>query len=311
MPPQDKDDDDYQAIDRIYEMLSKDIMYLCLDMYGNYIVQCLLMEASPKVAQQLGDVIVANVLQFSLNFYGCRVVQCAMKHLSMDYRSKICDTLEPFALHCLQSQNANHVIDGLLTLPWRDRPAHAVQIHASICRHAPVLATHKYGVTVLKTALESDIAKNVSKEATQRLLQILGDLIYDEFGNYLIQSLIQSNLYGTRRAVHEFLLHCPLLTLSCDKFGSNVFETSLSNSTQKQIDAVITTFLQQCEAAGQIDEIVANVSMDRYGNYIVQKMLAMSSFRLRQLLFSHLAPHSAMLIESKHGRHTAKQLLGM
>ncbi|KAI8114604.1 hypothetical protein M9434_002725 [Picochlorum sp. BPE23] len=300
-----------QFINQMYDALSKDIVNLCLDMYGNYTVQCLLMHASPTVVASLGDMIVSHVVPLSLDFYGCRVVQRAMEHLPMEYRSKMCDALEPLALHCLQSQNANHVIDGLLALPWRDRPDHAVQIHASICRHAPVLATHKYGVTVLKTALESDIAKNVSKEATQRLLQILGDLIYDEFGNYLIQSLIQSNLYGTRHAVHEFLLHCPLLTLSCDKFGSNVFETSLLNSTQKQIDAVITTFLQQCQAAGQIDEVVANVSIDRYGNYIVQKMLAMSSFRLRQLLFSHLAPHSAMLIESKHGRHTAKQLLGM
>eukprot|EP00889_Picochlorum_renovo_P005749 jgi/Picre1/32779/NNA_008110.t1 len=85
----------------------------------------------------------------------------------------MCDTLEPFALHCLQSQNANHVINALLTLPRQDRPAHVGRMHASICEYAVVLARHKYGVTVLKTALESDISRNVSKAATQRLLDMM------------------------------------------------------------------------------------------------------------------------------------------
>ncbi|WPT17873.1 Pumilio-like protein 3 [Picochlorum sp. SENEW3] len=310
MPPHDdKDDDDYQAIDRIYQMLSKDIMYLCLDMYGNYTVQCLLMEASPKVAQQLGAVIVANVLQFSLNFYGCRVVQCAMKHLSMDYRSKMCDALEPFALHCLQSQNANHVINALMTLPRQDRPSHVGRMHASICEYAVVLATHKYGVTVLKTALESDISRNLSKAATRRLLDVVGELAYDEYGNYLVQNLIQANMWGVRRAVHEFLVQCPLLTLACDKFGSNVFETFLLNSNAEQSDAVIIAFLEQCRTAGNIDQIVVNIAINRYGNYVVQRMLMMSSIRVRQMLSRHLAPYRAMLMGSKHGRHIAKQLL--
>eukprot|EP00889_Picochlorum_renovo_P007422 jgi/Picre1/34452/NNA_001920.t1 len=219
------DDDDHHhgdddlVIDRIFDALSKDIVNLCLDMYGNYTVQCLLKEASPSVASQLGDVIVSNLLPFSLNFYGCRVVQCAMKHLSMEYREKMCDVLEPFALHCLQSQNANHVINALLRLPERDRPEHVVRIHASICHYALVLAKHKYGVTVLKTALESDIETEASKEGTRSVLEALGELVYDEYGNYLVQNLIQGNLYGSRHAVHEFLLQCPLLTSACDKLA--------------------------------------------------------------------------------------------
>eukprot|EP00889_Picochlorum_renovo_P008971 jgi/Picre1/36001/NNA_003458.t1 len=63
-----RDDDDDLVIDRIFDALSKDIVNLCLDMYGNYTVQCLLMEASPRVPSQLGDVIVSNLLPFSLNF---------------------------------------------------------------------------------------------------------------------------------------------------------------------------------------------------------------------------------------------------
>jgi hypothetical protein len=200
------DDDDDLVIDRIFDALSKDIVNLCLDMYGNYTVQCLLMEASPSVASQLGDVIVSNLLPFSLNFYGCRVVQCAMKHMSMEYREKMCDVLEPFALHCLQSQNANHVIDALLRLPESDWTEHVTRMHTSICHYAPILARHKYGVTVLKTALESDIGTDVSKEGTRSVLEALGELVYDEYGNYLVQNLIQGNLYGSRHAVHGFLL---------------------------------------------------------------------------------------------------------
>lgn len=301
-------DDDDLVIDRMFEALSKDIVNLCLDMYGNYTVQCLLMEASPAVASQLGDVIVSNLLPFSLNFYGCRVVQCAIKHLSMEYRVKLCDVIEPFALHCLQSQNANHVIDALLRLPHRDRPAHVTRIHASLCHHAPVLARHKYGVTVLKTALESDIATDVSKEGTRSVLEALGELVHDEYGNYLVQNLIQGDMYGSRHAVHQFLLQCPLLTSACDKFGSNVFETSLLNSNAEQSDAVIIAFLEQCQAAGKTDEIVTNIAMNRYGNYVVQRMLAVSSPQVRQMISRHLALQYTMLAGSTHGKHIAKKL---
>ncbi|KAI8111307.1 hypothetical protein M9434_004879 [Picochlorum sp. BPE23] len=304
----DDDDDDDLVIDRMFDALSKEIVNLCLDMYGNYTVQCLLMEASPNVASQLGDVIVSNLLPFSLNFYGCRVVQCAMKHLSMEYRKKMCDILEPFGLHCLQSQNANHVIDALLRLPESDRTEHVIRIHASLCFYAPVLAKHKYGVTVLKTALESNIGTDVSKEATRCLLGALGELIYDKYGNYLVQNLIQGSMHGCRQAVHKFLLQFPLLKLACDKFGSNAFETLLLNSTAEQSDAVILAFLEQCQAAGQTDEMVANIAMNRYGNYVVQRMLTASSPRVCQIMSMHLALHYAMLAGSKHGKHIAKKL---
>lgn len=299
---------DELVIDRMYEALSNDIVNLCLDMYGNYTVQCLLMEASPSVALQLGDVIVSNLLPLSLNFYGCRVVQCAMKYLSMEYRVSMCDAIEPFALHCLQSQNANHVIDALLRMPQRDRPEHVTRIHACLCHQALILSRHKYGVTVLKTALESDISADVSREATRCLLEALGELVFDEYGNYLVQNLIQRNMYGTCDAVHEFLLQSPLLTLACDKFGSNVFERSLLNSNPEQSDAVIIAFLRQCKDSGQSDEIVASIAMNRYGNYVVQRMLAVSSPRVRQMLSRHLAPHCTVLIGSKHGKHIAKKL---
>eukprot|EP00889_Picochlorum_renovo_P006564 jgi/Picre1/33594/NNA_001074.t1 len=272
-----------EASARIYQALAKDIVNLCLDMYGNYTVQCLVTAASRSVASQLGDVIVSNVLPFSLNFHGCRVVQCAIKNLSMEYRVKMCDALEPFTLHCLQSQNANHVIGALLR--------------------------HKYGVTVLRTALESDISPDVSKEATKHLLEALSDLVYDEYGNYLVQNLIQENMYGSRHAVHEFLLQCSLLTLACDKFGSNVFETSLLNSDPEQRDALIIAFLEQCQAAGQTDEVLANISTNRYGNYVIQRMLGVSSFRVRWMVSRHLALHCAMLAGSKHGKHIARKLI--
>jgi hypothetical protein len=171
------------------------------------------------------------------------------------------------------------------------------------------LAKHKYGVTVLKTALESDIGTEASKEGTRSVLEALGELVYDEYGNYLVQNLIQGNLYGSRHAVHEFLLQCPLLTSACDKFGSNVFETLLLNSTAEQSDAVILAFLEQCQAAGQTDEMVANIAMNRYGNYVVQRMLTVSSPRVRQMVSRQLALHYAMLAGSKHGKHIARKIL--
>lgn len=289
-------------------LLSDTMVNVAIDVYGNYVVQCLLQSKSDAVVKQLGDMAVQKALPLSLNFYGCRVMQAAIRFLPSEYIASICDAIEPFAIHCLQSQNANHVVNAILELPETQRPPKAVHIHASICKHALSIATHKYAFKVLQTALGSDISISVSNQTVDRIKQALFELSYDEFGNYLLQYMLESNCYGSRGAVIEFISRAPLLTLSCNKYGSNVLEKSLLHSTSQQSDMIVLQLLHQCRQAGPIDQILTNVTSNKYGNYVMQRVLAVSSPPTRQMICSYLMNHIDALMSSKYGRHITRHL---
>lgn len=288
--------------------LSAHLLNLSIDVYGNYVVQCLLQSQSQVVMKKLGDMVVEKALPLSLNFYGCRVMQAAIRHLPSEYIAKICDIIEPYAIHCLQSQNANHVVNAILELPEAQRSSKAVHIHASICKHAMSIATHKYAFKVLQTALGSDIGVVVSKQTVDRIKQALFELSYDEYGNYLLQYMIESNCYDSRGAVIEFMSRAPLLNLCCNKYGSNVLEKSLLHSTPQQSDIIVLQLLEQCRQAGSLDQILANVTSNKYGNYVMQRVLTVSSPPTRQLISSYLRNHINFLMRSKYGKHITKHL---
>lgn len=292
----------------LFSILSDTMMNVSIDVYGNYVVQCLMRSKSDTVVRELGDIVVQKALPLSLNFYGCRVMQAAIQLLPSEYVASICDAIEPFAIHCLQSQNANHVVNAILELPETQRPPKAVNIHASICKHALSIATHKYAFKVLQTALGSDISISVSKQTVDRIKQALYELSYDEFGNYLLQYMIESNCYGSRGTVIEFISRAPLLTLACNKYGSNVLEKSLLHSTSQQSDVIVLQLLHQCRQAGPVDQILANVTSNKYGNYVMQRILAVSSLSTRQIISSYLLNHMDFLMSSKYGRHITRHL---
>lgn len=54
------------------------------DVFGNYVVQKLFDNGSPKQREALASFLVGHAVQLSLQMYGCRVVQKALEFASID-----------------------------------------------------------------------------------------------------------------------------------------------------------------------------------------------------------------------------------
>ena len=124
-------------------------------------------------------------------------------------------------------------------------------------------------------------------------------LIQDQYGNYVIQHILEKGKPKDRQFVIG-KVKGNVLNMSKHKFASNVVEKCVSFGTaadRKEIlDEVITT---------KPDGTTALYTMmkDQFANYVVQKLLDVSSEQQRILLVTKIKPQLPSLKKYTYGKH--------
>eukprot|EP00890_Picochlorum_soloecismus_P000752 jgi/Picsp_1/1678/NSC_05152-R1_pumilio homolog 2 len=300
-----KDEDD--IVRAIHQALMPYIIELSSDTFGNYIVQKLLAHGKQDIKEQICSAIHDKIFPLSLHKFGCRVVQCAINNSSHEERELLATDFEPFTLHCIQSPNANHVIQAFMRLESEQKPEILEQMHATICKHAILLAKHEYGCRVLISALESDINADESLRIVRSLESEYIDLSQHEHANFVVQYLVESDAYEARDRVISCVLHSSICSLSCHKYASNLIEKSLIHGSVLQREKLIEAILQDCQSYGDgpIDLALATFATDKYANYVVKSAIQAAAPMEKQLLASYLRDHINLLSSSPYGRHLA------
>lgn len=302
------DQQDESFAEMLYNKLKKYQKYLSVDTYGNYVIQHLLQSKSTKIQNELGLMLEENLLPLSLNFHGCRVVQMAIKHLPAEFCDKSCSKIAPVALHCLQSQHANHVVKGFFSLQGDRMPKAIVSIHAMICKNSEHTANHIYGFKVLQAALGSGISPELSKATIQSMEKKIISLSCAEYGNYLVQYFIETDIYNSREMAISCITNAPVLLMTCHKFGSNVIEKAIVHGSHDQKSIIIHRMVQECSLSGSIETALLHIASNKFGNYVLQRIFEVASLQDRELLAPHLRPHSRVLSSSVYGKHLIKYL---
>lgn len=121
------------------------------------------------------------------------------------------------------------------------------------------------------------------------LLQATVQLAQDQYGNYVIQHVVEQGKPHERDAVYERLFP-HIVVLSQNKFASNVVEKMLLHCSAQQRGAIVEEFLRQPSRRSSSDGMVTAMTgdealrvceqsaleqmmQDQYGNYVVQKTL--------------------------------------
>lgn len=291
----------------MYQALMPYITELSSDTFGNYIIQKLSVHGEQDIKQEICSVIRSKILPLSLHKYGCRVVQCAINNASNEECVLLATDFEPFTLHCVQCPNANHVIQAFMRLKSEEKSEILRKMHATICKHAMLLAKHEYGCRVLISALESDINPDESTRVITNLESEYIELSQHEHANFVVQYLVESDAYGARDGVISQVLHSSICSLSCHKYASNLVEKSLIHGSVTQREKLIDAILQGCQNYGEesIDFALAKFATDRYANYVVKSAIQVAAPLERQLLASYLRDHIERLSSSTYGRHLA------
>lgn len=302
----DKYDDAFAEM--MYNKLKKYQKLLSIDTYGNYVVQHLLQSRSAMIQNELGLMLEENLLPFSLNFYGCRVIQMAIKHLPAKFCDIYCSKIAPVALYCLQSQHANHVIKAFFSLQGDRMPKDMKNIHEMICKNSEHIATHIYGFKVLQASLGSGLSPELSKATVLSMEKKVIALSCSEYGNYLVQYFIETDVYNSRDMAISCIINAPVLLMTCHKFGSNVIEKAIVHGSHDQKSLIIQRMVQECALSGSIDTALLHIASNRFGNYVLQRIFEVASLQDRELLAPHLRPHSRILCSSTFGKHLIKYL---
>lgn len=236
------------------------IRILRTDVFGNYVVQKLLDFGTHKMKQEIKVTLEGEMLQLSLQMYGCRVVQKALETLDEDDLPRLLREFHHNVLNCIHDQNGNHVIQKCIEVLYT-RARKATDIGDSHRAHflneqvdfiiedvlvnTTSLSCHPYGCRVLQRMLEHC--------PEQRKMQVLDEiklchktLLDDQYGNYVIQHVLQYGREEDRDSLLRIIAEHGLLRLSRQKFASNVVEKLLKYGNGNQRRGIVREMLKVC-----------------------------------------------------------------
>ena len=92
----------------VYEDLKEQVLALMSDVYGNYVIQVLM--DCPEYRPALIEKLKGQVKRLAFDMYGCRCVQKAIEAGNETEKLLLLEELKPCLVECIESQNANHVL---------------------------------------------------------------------------------------------------------------------------------------------------------------------------------------------------------
>ncbi|SCU87707.1 LAMI_0D07162g1_1 [Lachancea mirantina] len=277
--------------DIMYQQLQPFFLDLILDPFGNYLVQKLCEYLTSDQKTKLIQSIYPNVFQISVNQYGTRSLQKIIDSVDTEAQidmiilgfSKQYTSIEQVVV-LINDLNGNHVVQKCI---FKFPPSKFDFIIDAIVENNNIIniSTHKHGCCVLQKLLSVCTLQQIFKISV-RIVQFLSGLINDQFGNYIIQFLLdikELDFYLLREIFDR--LSTELCQLSCLKFSSNVVEKFIkklfaivqgfvNSKTPKGIDDVTSTAMSILLTTVDIFTVNLNVLIrDNFGNYALQTML--------------------------------------
>ncbi|VDM41856.1 unnamed protein product [Toxocara canis] len=261
-----------------------DVFYsLCSDAHGSQFVQ--------KLVEQCDSDDIAGVLPLVRGYFV--VLSCGnySTHAMQRLWDKFDDVMRMHLLGELRGMEADLAIDRCGTYliskviesmgvfgygPIVDSIASSsVRLHT--------VAENVYGSRVVQVALhklEVESYRCDSRVAQALLNKLLIGIIEDcehfachRFANYIIQQIISSSLPGEHSTAVIKTFLGKLLRLSQEKYASHVLEKALDFGSAEMLYWMMEEILDGYECDNEGWDAVGVMLMDRFGNYVVQKML--------------------------------------
>jgi pumilio RNA-binding family len=228
------------------------------DVFGNYVVQKLLDFGTPKMKADIRDTLEGEMLPLSLQMYGCRVVQKALEALDEDDLPRLLREFHHNVLSCIHDQNGNHVIQKCIEVmnSRANKAAYIGDTHRAsflseqidfivddVLANTTTLSCHPYGCRVLQRTLEH-CGERKKTAILDEIKKCHKTLLDDQYGNYVIQHVLQYGREEDRDSIVQIVVESGLLGLSRQKFASNVVEKLLKYGNGDQRRAVVREMLK-------------------------------------------------------------------
>ncbi len=304
------------------EMLA-DFEAMARDAFGNYAVQKIMDSKRQQCAQGLVAAALRDCVSLAEHVYGCRVVQKAIEVCDATQWQSFCAILKEHLMRFVYHEHGNHVVQKWVqSCPQRGPKAmeNLVSVVGSLKGHSNTLALHMYGCRVLQRVVEAAPQPVLKKQLYPSLLRKAASLVLDQFGNFVLQHMLAHGDDSTRAAVAKALTP-GVVKAAGHKCASNVLERLLECCAAPEVDAVVWQILRGqvsesthkrnlVEVAGfhLLQPTVAHscpvraLLVDRFGNYVLQKALAVAPMSSRVALADAIRVNAEVLTSLSFGQ---------
>ena len=269
--------------EKIVNKVLPEIYNLSKDIFGNYVVQKFMESSTKELQEQIISQLKNKIKDLTMHMYGCRVMQKAIDLSSSEKVIEFLSEIQPDLKTCIEDANGNHVIQKIIeSLP----PKSQSNIVNVIYGHVYELSIHQYGCRVIQKVYDYS-----NDEAKSKILDEIYDkyieICQDQYGNYVIQNILHKMQKGTCDDKFFTALKGKIYEYSLHKFASNVIEACLGVGNEQQVKGIVKEMLIQDEES-EDNEVIVNLVKDKYGNYVIQKMIEVSDKEDKEIIIQRI-----------------------
>ena len=271
---------------------------LVKDPFGNYLVQKFFPHLTIDNIKTILKEISPNILDIGSNNHGTRVLQNIINYLSTPELVTIFSNIvKPHIIPLLKEMHGLHIINKLLSL----HPEVENEIGKIILDNCPILAMHKHGCFFLQKILEGP-ERPLKFELIKNLLDICHGLIIDQFGNYVVQSILQLNISKYSSAI-ALLISESAPSYSKHRYSCNVVEKCFDFCGKKERNILIKKL--------STPESITDLILDEHGNYVIQKVIYYADPIKREEIFKILMPLIPQIQNKTYGEKLLNKLYSL
>jgi len=266
----------------------------------------------PVVAakRELATALLQHVHVLATDTEGCWVLEEAFENVEdRDLLSRSISSLRTNVVKLIKDKHANYVIQRILhRFPLECIGFMILEIEDKV----DDIAQHIYGCRALQRLLERNDCGDRLDRILERIMVDIDPLIKHRYGNYVVQHILEKGRVQDQERIFIVVLG-NLVEFSIGKCSINVVEKCLKiaygekpgdrpNSKMQHLGAEL---VHRLIVGNQGDPCAVSpihrMMDDRYGNYIVQRLIDWSRDADKEALFSILERETGRLSKSKDG----------
>jgi hypothetical protein len=293
--------------EEFYEIIKPYLIEIIEHQFGNYVIQkffdILLAQGNKVIFEDIFVEIDDKLFSLCVHNYGTRVIQKTLQKLDKGNYSKIeteklnsifKSLIEKHLYQLCCDKNGNHVYQKLLRVFPKERNQF---LYDSLIKISISVSIIQQGATLLQTAFDFSTQEQQEKLCNV-IIEKIGDLINDKYGNYTIQTIFKLYNDEINDKIYDYI-DKNILKLSKEKFSSNVIDKCIIkdyNKSNKLIESIIHK------------NIIKDIIVDQYGNYVVQKALNISDKDICIKIMSQIKPILGELQKTNIGKKVYDKL---
>lgn len=292
---------------QIFEVILPQTKSLASDVFGNFVVQKLFDLCNQEQNKRLAEQLQGIVLTLSQETYGCRVIQKALQ-LARETQLQLAAELKDHVPTCIENMHGNHVIQKCIEqMP----PDSVTFIIDAVNMKVDFWASHMYGCRVIQRLLEHCTSAQKPK-MLDSILTHAKKLAMDPYGNYVVQHVLEHGRKEDKAKIMNAVAGS-ILEFSKHKCSSNVVEKCFEiaaigeHAAQLEQDRHVL-YLAVLGQIGDPNPPLLQMLDDKFGNYIVQRMIEYSKGDDRVMLQQKLMMVEHLLKNSTNGKHILSAL---